>query len=338
MAEKKIELTLEYLNYIQNAPRPSASLYQQACSGDGATIDKFAGLWLKNIKANHAKYGPFKDRGVGQLYNQYKHRPCIVAGSGPSLMRNGDKLKDRDGIPLISCLHNFHYFIDRDIPVDYFVTLDAQEVVIEEVYEGGKESEEFYWEATKDHTLLAYIGTSPRLLEKWKGKVYFFNAPLPDLNVEAEIEKIEKFRTTVSCGGNVLGACVYLAKAFFGANPIAYVGADFCFSYDKKFHGWDSKYDATMGEVQRAVDVFGNKVFTWPSYFGFKCFFDWLSQTVPGFYVNCSEGGTLGAYPEGNIMSIKQMDLIDFIGMYRVSDSTKDVCLRPDEAGKLVLY
>ena len=334
---KKIELNLEYQNYIQTPPVAGETLWNTACSGDGPTLKKFSDVWVNNAKVNHAKFGSFKDKGVGLLFNLYKHRPVIVAGAGPSLKRNGEELKDRDGIGLVSCLHNFHYFVDRDIPVDFFVSLDAGEVTIEEVSEGGSKTPEEYWEATKDHTLLAYVGSSPRLLEKWRGKIYFFNAPVPG-GVDNQIDELEVFRTYVSSGGNVLGACVYLAKAIFGGNPIAFVGADFCFSYEKKFHGWDSKYDATIGNVQRTVDVFGNKVFTWPSYFGFKCFFDWMAQNVPGIYINCTEGGTLGAYPDGNIMAIPQMDVSEFIGMYRLSEKVKDSCLNPDKATKIILY
>jgi hypothetical protein len=264
--------------------------------------------------------------------------PAIVAGAGPSLKRNGMELKDRGEIPLISCLHNFHFFEDRDIKVDYYVTLDAGEVTIEEVSEGGSKTEEEYWSATEKHTLLAYIGTSPRLLAKWRGKILFFNCPTPALGIDEEIEKIEKFHTFISPGGNVLGACLYIAKAIMGANPIAFVGADFSFSYDKKFHAWDSKYDKTMGQVLRTVDVFGHKVYTWASYHGFKCFFDWVVQRVPGSYYNCSEGGTFGAYPEGNIMSVRQVDLAEFLRMYHLCFETKDLCERPDEAQKAILY
>lgn len=339
MAKKKTaEITLEYQNYIQEPPVQPASLYQQACSNDAKTLEVWRPTWIKNIRENKAKFGSFADMGLGQLWGTLKYRPAIIVGSGPSLKRNAADLKDRGEIAVISCLHNFHYLEDLGVGADYYVTLDAGDVTLEEVSEGGSKTAEEYWALTKDKTLLAYVGTSPRLLEKWQGKIYFYNCPMSDPEIEAEIDAIETFRTYVSPGGNVLGACLYIAKAIMGANPIAFMGADFCFSYDKQFHGWKSKYDASIGQVLRTVDVFGNKVYTWPSYHGFKCFFDWVTLNVPGAYYNCTEGGTFGAFPEGNLMSVRQLDLTDFIRMFHLHEEIREACVRPSEAEKKILY
>jgi hypothetical protein len=338
LAPRKAEIILEYQNYIETPPMAPSQMYGQACSSDGVTIDSWRDKWLDNIRANKAKYGEFKPMGIGQLFGRYRHQPCVVAGSGPSLKYNGPLLANRDGIPLVSCLHNFHYLEDVGASPEFYVTLDAGEVTVEEVYEGGKMPPEYYWERTKDRTLLAYIGTHPKLLEKWQGKVYFFNAPVPDPAFLQKCDDIEPFHTYIGNGGNVLGACLYIAKAIFGGNPIAFVGADFCFSYDKKFHAWDSKYDAKLGRVLKAVDVFGNKVLTWQSYFNFKNWFDYIALTVPGIYINCSEGGTLGAYPDGNLMAIQQMELKRFIDMYRMFEEMRDQCENPETQERKLLF
>ena len=34
---------------------------------------------------------------------------------------NVQDLKERGGIPLVSCLHNFNFFEDNDIDVDYYI-------------------------------------------------------------------------------------------------------------------------------------------------------------------------------------------------------------------------
>ena len=328
---RKAEIILELQNYIENPPVPPEMLYESAARNDGITVQSWRGTWLSQIKANKKAFGSFKEHGVGKLFNQYSKRPAIIAGAGPSLKVNGHLLKDRGDIPLISCLHNFHFFEDREIYPDYYVTLDAGDVTVGEVSEGGEHSPEWYWERTKDKKLIAYIGTSPLLLDKWQGEIYFYNAPMPDDSLKKEINEIEEFHTYISNGGNVLGACLYAAKGIFGANPIAFVGADFCFSYDKKFHGWDSKYDANLGNVLRTNDIYGNKVLTWQSYMGFKNWFDFISLKVPGIWINCTEGGTLGAYPEGNIMQIKQMELSEFFDMYNLSHHLKDQCLYPEK-------
>jgi hypothetical protein len=338
---KQATVTLDYSNYILQPPGAAApaQLRKSAEANDQTTIDFWREKWVANIKANKERFGSFAERSVGKLFQKHLYGSVIVAGSGPSLKKNGPELKDRGGVPLVSCLHNFHYFEDLGVDVDYYVTLDAGEVTIEEVSEGGSKSADEYWALTKNRKLLAYIGTHPKLLEKWQGEIYFYNCQIPNLEIENQITAIEKFWIDFSVGGNVLGACVYAAKAIFGAATVAFVGADFAFSYDKKFHGWDSKYDANLGQVLRSIDVFGNSVLTWPSYHGFKCFFEWMAQVVPGFYVNCTEGGTLGAFAEGNLVAIRQMDLCDFLGMLRMSENLRANMERPAEVGhRITLY
>ena len=335
------EIVCEYQPYIMQPPVKEDSLFKQACNNDGATVEKWKDDWLSNIEANKKTFSSFADKSLGQLFGQFLHRPVICAGSGPSLKYNIDELKDTKGIPVISCLHNFHYFEDNGVKVDYYVSLDAGPVTVEEVSEGGSKTEEEYWELTKDRTLIAFIGTHPDLLEKWQGEIYFYNAIIPDDDYREKQEAIEVFRTWVSNGGNVLGACFYIAKAIMGAGAIIFTGADFAFGYDRKFHSWNSKYDKKMGYCIPATDVFGNKVATWQSYANFKAWFDWVVVRVPGVYINATEGGTLGAYPEGNLIHVRQMDLSKVIEMYSMSENVKAQCIDPcleTEEGRSILF
>ncbi len=335
---RKAEIELEYQPYIDQAPVTPKQLFADACENDEVTINAWRKTWEANVKANHEKFGPFADRSIGQLFNSARHKPVIIAGAGPSLKNNAQALKDKQDLTLVSCLHNFHFLEDQGTPADFYVSLDAGEVVVEEVYEGGQKSPEEYWEITKGRTLLAYIGTSPRLLEKWQGKVLFFNAPVPDTEYMKFLDSVEVFNTYVSNGGNVLGACLYIAKGFLGASVIAFTGADFCFSYNKKFHAWDSKYDAKIGNVMRVRDVFGIPVYTWRSYYNFKGWFEYIAMTVPGVYYNCSEGGTLGAYSEGNLRSIQQLPLASFIHQMNIFEEIEEQAKNPKTEIKKLLF
>ena len=335
---KKKEIICEYQNYIDHAPVPPKQLHGDACSSDDVTINSWRDTWKRNVRANHTTHGPFCENSIGTIFGRQSKRPIIIAGSGPSLKDNATELKQKGDTCLISCLHNFHYLEDLGCPADYYVSLDAGEVVVDEVFEGGFNTEDEYWDLTKGRTLLCYIGTSPQLLKKWQGKVLFFNAPVPDEDYNKFLEEVEVFNTYVSNGGNVLGACLYIAKAFLGASIVGFIGADFCFSYDKKFHAWDSKYDAKLGNVLRVKDVFGNSVYTWKSYHNFKGWFEYISLTVPGFYVNCSEGGTFGAYTEGNIRSVHQMPLKDFIRQMNMFDEIREQAFDSKTKVKKLLF
>lgn len=339
MTIRTVEMDFEYNNYIMSPPVQPDTLYHQACSNDGITVKTWKPIWISQMLENHKRFGSFKEHSLGKLYNKYECMPVVCVGSGPSLKHNGQQIKKLNKkIPVISCLHNFHYFVDNEIPCNYFVSLDAGDVVIEEIYEGGSKTKEEYFEATKNYTLLAFIGSNPKLFEVWKGPIYLFNCPVPDKEFIDKVNEVDKFNVFISTGGNVLGACTYIAKAVFGCNPLCFLGADFSFSYLKKFHGWDSKYDKNMGQALRAIDVWGNKVYTWQSYFNFKSWFDWLSMKVPGIYINCTEGGLMGAYPEGNLFSIQQMPFENFIRMYELSGEIKDTCEDPTSQNIKILF
>jgi hypothetical protein len=330
----KREIICEYQNQVDHPPVPAAQLHANACSSDEITVKSWAPTWYRNYKENHEKYGPFAERSVTKFFRKNEHRPAIVAGSGPSLKFNADQLKSRANIPLISCLHNFHYFEDLGLEPDFYVTLDAGEVTIDEVSEGGKKTPEEYWEMTQDRTLIAYTGTSPRLLEKWQGEIYFFHCLVPDDDLNKKCAEVENFPVIMGTGGNVLGAAMYFAKGWMASDTIIYVGADFSFSGQNKFHSWDSKYDEKLGQCLRVTDVFGNKVNTWQSYYNFKNWFDFIAESVPCEWINASEGGCLGAYDIGNIRSIKQMPLEAVLKRYSLSTYLEGQVVSPEELHK----
>ncbi len=303
------------------------------------TIDAWAQTWIDNITANRAYVGgDFAPQGVGNLFGKFQHKACILAGSGPSLKVNGEQLKERNGVPLISCLHNFHFFEDRGVKPDFYVSLDAGPVVLEEISEGGSLTSAEYWERTEGHKLVAYIGSNPELIKRWRGEVLFFNAGMPHGEAKTRADQAAGFYTMLGSGGNVLGACLYLAKGILGCQAVAFVGADFCFDYKNKFHGWDSKYDKELGQHLRVTDIYGVKVNTWRSYQNFKCWFEYVSMTVPGIYYNCTEGGTLGAYPEGNIAQLRYCDLTEFVGMCSMNEHMRAQCESPGVEHKIMLF
>lgn len=334
---RKEVMELNYQNYIQDIP--VTEFTGAPYHANNLTVEKFKDLWVNNTRMNKERYGSFWERGIGQWHNIFKHKPCIVAGSGPSLAYNGKLLREKGEIPLISALHNYHFMVDNKIDVDFYFSIDAQEVTIEEVSEGGQNDAEFYWETTKGKKLVCFTGTSPELLKKWRGEIYFYSSIDYQQDYVKELDAIEYFPQVVNPGGSVLGAMVYAAKAYFGCPTIAYVGADFAFGYDKRFHAWDSKYDKNMGNVVRTVDIFGNKALTWMSYFGFKRYFEDLACLTPGIYINCTEGGIFGAHPEGNIMKLIQMPLSQFLNMCNASEDPAIIKIVSDEkAERITLY
>jgi Protein of unknown function DUF115 len=306
---------LMYQATLDTPPVTKESLYQQACMGDDPTIKTFKTVWIDHFRKNSAKYD-FNANCVMNDYKKWAYKPVVCAGSGPSLRKNASLLKDRNEIGLVACLHSFAYLEDLGTPADYYITLDSQEITIGEAVQGGKKDEDYYWNLTKDRTLVAALVTNPKLLEKWQGRVLWFNTIVPDDEYMTAVNKIG-FHMYFNVGGNALGACYYMARAVLGACPIAFIGADFSFSQKKKFHAWDSPYDQQFTGVIPAVDVFGNRCFTWPSYYNFAKWFEFIAMGGQGnnmhMMYNCTEGGILGSYPNGNLRNVQQMSLAEFL-------------------------
>lgn len=332
---RNMDVELEFQPTINAPPFTPQVMMKQAASNDEVTIESWGRTWVDQTRENHKLKGPFKSSHIGQLFKLLHNRTCIVVGSGPSLKVNVLQLAEASKVlPVVSCLHNFHYLEDHGVNVSYYVNLDAGPITVTEVYEGGTRTPDEYWALTKNKTLLAYIGSHPDLISKWQGKIVWFNCPLPNREIMRELNDIEAFNIFASSGGNVLGAAFYIAKAILGANPIVFVGADFGFSYDKKFHGWESSYDkAGVGQGLKVTDIFGNRIWTWHSYYNFKLWFDRVASICPGIYINATEGGCFGAYPEGNIRQVIQMALSDVVTMYSHTEVLREMCENPSGEG-----
>jgi hypothetical protein len=310
---------LMYQQYISGPPATPMELYDRACAGDKVTTESWKDTWFKNLAANRKRFD-FEAHSVYQEYGKHALKPGIIVGAGPSLKRNAMELKNRGDISVSACLHTFGFLEDNGVPADYYLNLDPGDVTIPEMAEGGGKNAEHYWDLTKDRTLVTATVGNPDLIAKWKGRVLFFGTCAPEESIVNDMGKAGDVEIKYSVGGNTLGACLYHARSLLGCCPQVFIGADFSFSYDKHFHSWSSGYDAKYAGLTPCTDIYGHRVQTWGSYFGFKCWTD--SQAcggkgnVPTMFINCTEGGILGAYPEGNIMQIRQMGLRELLYTY----------------------
>lgn len=308
--------------YIDGPPVNKSQLYARACSGDTITVESWRQQWTDQYDFNRAHY----DLGGLSAMNEYgkcAHKPVICVGAGPSLKKNIHVLaSEGKDVCKVACLHTLAFLEDNGASADYYVNLDAGEITVSELYQGGKKDPEHYWELSKNRTLITATVGHPELHKKWRGKILFYNPPIPDPQLLNKIASTSGLGLYFNVGGNTLGAALYFAKAVLGANPIAFVGADFSFGYERRFHPFDSPYDAQCSGTIQVPDIFGVKVHTWPSYYNFKAWFDFIAcggkGDNPGTYVNCTEGGILGAYAEGNIRQIQQMPLAFFLLQYNM--------------------
>lgn len=324
---RTLEIDLEYAQIIESPPMTPDQLYKNACMGDEITIKTWKETWIKNYQLAKDRFGTFEGKTIGQLYNANHHKPIICLASGPSLSISMEALRTNQAmvnpVPVVSVLHNFALLMDEGIKVDYWITLDAGEIVLDDTTEFGKEKKESYWEKTKGQKLLAVIFSPPKLFDLWQGEVFLFNALVPEQEMREKFDAIERCSHYISSGGNAGGGAFYFAKAILGSNPILFCGYDYCFSHDMKWHPVGSKYDNFNGNgagvTMKWKNVFGLPIKTWGSYLGFKFWHDQTVMRVPGDYINCSEG-ILGAYDSGIIKHFQYKSLKDALAPYWLAD------------------
>lgn len=327
-----IDMILQVQPYIPGIPRGKEAAWRAATQNDAVTVNTWAKQWIDQTVENKKTHDIYEN-SVMQLHAKNAGKPVILAGAGPSLSKNykdligdGDRNRGRLDIPIVTNVHNFPFFEDNDLmkESDYYVILDAGEISLKEMYEGGKHDQDWYWERTKDRTLVAYHATHPEFIRRWKGPIYWFTTPPASQELQAEMAKhVDNSKLPgFNVGGNVMGAALYFSRAILGSSVPIFIGMDLCFSYNHKFHPWDCWYNEKFSGVMPCTDIYGNRVYTWQSYFGFKNWFDHMACGGNGnntqLWINATEGGILGAYPEGNIQQIIQMDLRVALHMFNM--------------------
>lgn len=319
-----VEMQFTLNRYIDGIPQGKDAAWRAATRNDDITVKSWAKQWLDQTIANSSSHD-ISGNSAMAVHGAYAGKPVILMGAGPSLQKNWmflkedreKKIQGRCDIPIVTSVHNFPFCEDRDLMTssDFYVILDAGEICISEMSEGGSHNEEWYWERTKDRVLIAYHGAHPEFIKKWQGQIYWYSTPSASAEFASQIGNIIDLSKVpvFNVGGNVMGASLYFARAVLGCSVPIFIGMDLCFSYDRKFHPWDCKYNSMFGEVIPWTDIWGNRVWTWGSYFGFKNWFDFMACGGSGgnaqIWINATEGGILGAYQEGCIRQIIQLDL-----------------------------
>jgi len=321
----QVEMILRPSPYIEGIPLGKEEAWKVATRNDAVTVKSWDKQWIEQTRENCKNHDMVKNSAMN-AYAMCAGKPVILMGAGPSLSKNwteligdGDKSIGRKDIRIVTNVHNFSFCEDRNLinQDDFYMILDAGDICIKEMSEGGSHAAtpEWYWEKTEHRTLLAYHGTHPDFIKKWRGPILWFTTPCatPELAIEImkiiDISKIPGFNV----GGNVMGGALYFSRAVLGCSIPIFIGMDLCFSYDQKFHPWDCWYNNSFTGVMPWTDIYGNRVWTWGSYFGFKNWFDYMacggSGNNPQLWINATEGGIMGSYHEGNIKQIIQLTL-----------------------------
>ncbi len=180
--------------------------------------------WDHNTKINlpklHASNSIHRFDG---LFLPPKDKAAVIVGASPCLNRDAEKLKECNDDFSIFCVNSaLKFLLKKNIKPEYVVVLDSDE---EDIYKHLNVD-------SKDLTLIASNIVSPKVLNNWKGKVWF----LPYYGMKKSLHAKVKNRLGkgIPVGGNAFGTAVAMSIQLFGARIVILVGSECC--YDKLYY------------------------------------------------------------------------------------------------------
>jgi len=260
--------------------------------------------WKKNYADNLERFKREKPKGIkGNFEERFFNVPGFLVAAGPSLDKNMGELKKINGkCPIFAVDAALPVLVKNGIRPDYVITVEGDEEAI------------WFWEDidTSDYTLICTTVASPKVIDSWKGDIYFYNAWTDD-DGTFDLGKLWS-------GGNVSTTMFSFAVGICAINPTIFVGHDFSFPEPKPEFYFpkdgtrlrDLCYEDIKKTSFETVDIYGNKVYTIGQLFFSR---NWTEQWILKIYhlecrwtifVNATEGGILGV----NLRSPKPLEQI----------------------------
>lgn len=158
-----------------------------------------------------------RHRGVNELKDFYKNKPCVIVSTGPSLQKNIHILKKyQDKVIIIAVAQALRVLLAYDIIPDFIGTVDYGEVN-EEHFKG-------LWDA--DVPLVALNRSYAPILKKWQGSK-FIAVSFVIGKEGSVIHKLQK-KGFLEQGGSVSHFCFGLGLTL-GCDPIIIMGQDLAY-------------------------------------------------------------------------------------------------------------
>ncbi len=253
-----------------------------------------------------------RHRGINELLNLYKDKPCVLVSTGPSLARNIHVLKEiQDRVIIVAVVQALRPLMAHDIRPDFVCTVDFGEVNMAH-FKGIMDS---------DVPLICQNRTYAPILEQWQGPK-FVTVSYQGEGLEESTAGIMADKGSVEQGGSVAHLCLASAK-MLGCNPIMFLGQDLALGETSHFPladatgkcrikdgviDWDVVDQRTklggnsysMGNQVKVKGYWGEPVITNIGLASFiMAFKGMIAAAAPHLRIyNCTEGG---AYIDGAI-------------------------------------
>jgi len=267
--------------------------------------------WNVNTKANmdklHASNSVWKMKG---MFFPPDDKAVVIVGASPCLKRDVEKLKACDDDFSVFCVNSaLKFMLDHGVKPDFVVALDSDD---EDIYSHLDVD-------SKDLTLIASNVVSPRVLDKWQGKIWFmpYYGATPDLNRKVR----GRLGKTVPIGGNALGTTVAMAIEVFYARIIVLAASECC--YDKQYYPSKTIARNNAKPTEFFVkDINGNNRVTTVALHTYKLWLERLALEVsPKIKIIDTSEGILGRREDRSY--IYTYELSDIIGRIKEAANKK---------------
>ena len=217
-------------------------------------------------------------------------KAAVIVGASPCLKRDVNALKKctRKDFAIFCVNSALKFLLSHGVKPDYVVAMDSDD---HDIYDHLDVD-------SKGLTLIASNVVSPRVLDAWKGKIWFF--PYLGMKKELRPKVHRKLGKTLPIGGNTFNTTVSMAINIFGARILIFVASECC--YDKHYYV-DKKIARNNNTVNEfyVTDVDGNRKVTTTALFTYKIWIEEMAKHIhPHIKIIDTSFGILGKRDENS--------------------------------------
>lgn len=240
--------------------------------------DDLKAVWRKNYAINRLQMNVSQKRQLSKC--------CILVGSSPAIKKQKKELKKarlNDHFIIIASNGAYGWLLDNDIEPDFVMLIEGRYHVVRDV------------KRQSGATLVVSPFVDPAVYDTWKGRIETFpcggGEGFNDL-IKKDLDEIDV------AGGNVINCAFLWSYKYLGCRDYISIGMSLCY-YDS-YYVDDRSTEHISADLDhiKAVDMTGNIVNTTAPLLLYKTWLETYSRYSGANFVNCTEDGILGVYPE----------------------------------------
>lgn len=271
------------------------------------------GEWDVNTKANLHRLN--KENSIWTFDRAFANpndKAAVIVGASPCLARDVEALKKctKKDFAVFCVNSSLKFLLAHDVKPDFVVALDSDD---HDIYEHLDVD-------SKNLTLIASNVVSPRVLDSWKGKIWFFPyLGMKDKKLRPRVTR--RLGPSLPVGGNAVNTTISMACNIFGTRIVILVASECC--YDKHYYV-DKNIARNNNKVTEfnTIDCEGRPRVTTTALFTYKIWLEGMAAHIhPHIKIIDTSFGILGKRDEKS--KIYVYPLTEIIGKVKEAANKK---------------